>query len=114
MEDIGNVKLQILGEVRNTKSPFLIEVKSFKNEFLQSCAKHSPRKQVHANSMSEISGRFIPFKRANIVSKEQLRNKDKTISSLIDQLSKDSEVIQTTIINPKDNNLFPRKKIEKK
>ena len=38
--------------------------------------------------------------------REQLRNKDKIINSLINQLSKNSEVIQTPIINPQDKNLF--------
>ena len=41
-----------------------------------------------------------------MVSKEQLRNKDKIINSLITQLSKNSEVIQTPIINQQDKNLF--------
>ena len=35
MEDIGNLRLQILNELRNMKSSFLTEVKSFKNEFLE-------------------------------------------------------------------------------
>ena len=38
--------------------------------------------------------------------REQLRNKDKIINSLINQLSKNSEVIQSPIINPQDKNLF--------
>ena len=38
--------------------------------------------------------------------REQLRNKDKIINSLVNQLSKNSEVIQTPVINPQDKNLF--------
>ena len=38
--------------------------------------------------------------------REQLRNKDKMINSLVNQLSKISEVIQTPVINPQDKNLF--------
>ena len=37
----------LLEEFRNMKSSFLTEVKSFKNEFLQSCDKHSPSEQVN-------------------------------------------------------------------
>ena len=59
MEDIGNLRLQISEELRNMKSSVLTEVKSFKNEFLQSCVKHSPCEKVHGNSTSEISERFI-------------------------------------------------------
>ena len=42
MEDIENLTLQILEKFRNMKSLTLTEVKSFKNEFLQSCVKTSP------------------------------------------------------------------------
>ena len=59
MEDIGNLRLQILKEFRNMKSSFLTEVKSFKNEFLKSNVKHSLSEQVHENSTNEISERFI-------------------------------------------------------
>ena len=89
------------------KSSFLTEVNSFKNEFLQSCVKHSPSDQVHANSTSEVSQRFINHLEEQIsFLREQLRNKDKIINSLINQLSKHSVVIQTPIINPQDKNLF--------
>ena len=47
MEDNGKLRLQILEEFRSMKSSFLAEVKSFKNEFLQSCVKHSPSEQVN-------------------------------------------------------------------
>ena len=57
--------------------------------------------------MSEISERFINhFEEQITLLREQLRNKDKIINSLINQLSKNSEVIQTPIINPQDKNLF--------
>ena len=46
MKDIGNLRLPILEEFRNMKSLFLAEVKSFKNEFLQSCVKHSPSMEL--------------------------------------------------------------------
>ena len=59
MEDIGNLRLQILEEFSNMKSSFLTEVKSFKNDFLQSCVKHSASEQVNKNSTNEISERFI-------------------------------------------------------
>ena len=59
MEDIGNLRLQILEEFRNMKSSFLTEVKSFKKEFLQSYVKHSPSEKVHGNSTSEILEMFI-------------------------------------------------------
>ena len=59
MEDIGNVKLELFGEFRNMKSSFLTEVKSLKNEFLQTCVKHSPSEQVNVNSTNEILERFI-------------------------------------------------------
>ena len=110
MEDIGNLRLQILEEFRNIKRSFLTEVKSFKNEFLQLCVKHSPSEQVHGNSTSEISGRFINHLVEQIsFLREQRRNKDKIINSLTDQLSKNSEVIiQTPIINPQDKNLFAK------
>ena len=38
--------------------------------------------------------------------REKLRNKDKIINSIINWLSKNSEVIQTLVINPQDKNLF--------
>ena len=47
IEDNGNLRLQILEKFRSMKSSFLTEVKSFKNEFLQSCVKHSPSEQVN-------------------------------------------------------------------
>ena len=46
MKDIVNLRLQILEEFRNMKSSFLAEVKSFKNELLQSCVKHSPSMEL--------------------------------------------------------------------
>ena len=77
MEDIGNLRLQILEEFRNMKSSFLTEVKSFKNEFLQSCVEHSPSEKVHGNSTSEISERFMNHPEEQIsFLREQLRNKD--------------------------------------
>ena len=107
MEDIGNLRLQILEEFRNMKSSFLTEVKSFKKEFLQSYVKHSPSEKVHGNSTSEISEMFINYLEEEIwFLREQLRNKDKIINSIITQLSKNSEVIQTPIINQQDKNLF--------
>ena len=57
MEDIGNLRLQMLGEFRNMESSFLTEVKNFK--FLQSCVEHSPCEQVNENLTYEISERFI-------------------------------------------------------
>ena len=107
MEDIGNLRLQILEEFRNMKSSFLTEVKSFKNEFLQSRVKHSPSEKVHGNSTSEISERFINHLQERIsFLREQLRNKDKIINSLITQLPKNSGVIETPIINQQYKNLF--------
>ena len=101
MEDIRNLRLIILAEFRNMKRSFLTEVKSFKNKFLQSCVKHS--EQVQRSSSSEISERFINLLEEQIsFPREQLRNKDKIINSLINQLSKNSEVIHTLVINPQD------------
>ena len=89
------------------KSSFLTEVKSFKNEFLQSCVKHSLSQKVHGNLTSEISERFINHLEEQITFlREQPRNKDKIINSLITQLSKNSEVMQTPIINQQDKTLF--------
>ena len=59
MEDIGNLRQQILEEFWNITSSFFTEFKSFKNEFLQSCVKHSPSEQVNENSITEILERFI-------------------------------------------------------
>ena len=84
-------------------------VKSSKSEFLQSCIKHNPSGQVHGNSTSEILERFINHPEEQIsFLREQLTNKDKIINSLIDQLSKYSEVIHTPLINPEDKSLFPK------
>ena len=84
MEDIGNLRLQILEEFSNMKSSFLIEGKSFKNEFLQSFVKHSPSEQVYANPTSEILERFVNHLEEQILFlREQLRNKGKIINSLI-------------------------------
>ena len=103
MEDIGNLRLQILEEFRNMKRSFLTEVKSFQNEFLQSCVKHSPGKQINENSTNKISERFIKQLEEQIsFLREQLRNEDKIINSLINQLSKNSEVIQAPVINAQD------------
>ena len=89
------------------KSSFLTEVKSFKNEFLQSCLKHSPSKKIHGNLKSEISERFINHLEEQIsFLRELLTNKGKIINLLITQLSKNSEVIETPIINQQDKNLF--------
>ena len=41
MENIENLRLQIMEVFRNMKSSFLTEVKSLENEFLQSCVNHS-------------------------------------------------------------------------
>ena len=107
IEDTRNLRLKILEEFRNMKSSFFAEIKSFKNEFLQSCVKHSPSEQVHGNSTSEISEMFINLLEKQIsFLREQLKNKDKVINSLINQLLKNSEVIQTPVINPQDKNLF--------
>ena len=93
----------LLEEFRNMKSSFLTEVKSFKNEFLQSCFEHSPGEQVRENSMNKISERFLKHLEEQIsFLREQLRNKGKIINSLIKQLSKKSEVKQTPFINPQD------------
>ena len=93
----------LLEEFRNIKSSFLTEVKSFENEFLQSCFEHSPGEEVRENSMKEISERFINHLEEQIsFLKEQLRNKDKIVNSLINQLSKNSEVKQTPVVNPQD------------
>ena len=103
MENIGNLRLQILEKFRNMKISFLTEVKSFINELLQLCVKHSPSGQVHANPASEVSERFLNYLGEQIsFLREQLRNKDKVINSLINQLSKNSEVIQTPIINAQE------------
>ena len=103
MEDIENLRLQILEEFRNMNRSILTEVESFKNEFLQLCVKHSPSKQINENSTNEISERFIKQLEEQIsFLREQLRNEDKTINSLINQLSKNSEVIQTPVINTQD------------
>ena len=89
MEDVGNLWLQILEEFRNMKSLFLTEVKSFKNEFFQWCVKHSPSEQVCRNSTSEISERFINHLEEQILFlREQFRNIDNIINSLINHLSK--------------------------
>ena len=86
MEDIGNLRLQILEEFRYIKSSFLTEVKRFKNEFLQSCVKHSPSEQVNENLTNEIWKKFINQLEEQIsFLREQLRNKDKIINSLINQ-----------------------------
>ena len=62
------------------KISFLTEVKSFKNEFLQSYVKHSRSEEVHANSMDEISERFRNHLEEQIsFLREQLRNKGKII-----------------------------------
>ena len=109
MEDIGILRQQILEEFWNIKSLFFTEFKSFKNEFLQSCVKHSPSEQVNENSINEILERFIHQLEEQIsFLREQLWNKGKIINSLINQLSKNSEVIQTPVINPQD-----KKKIAK-
>ena len=85
------------------KRSFLTEVKSFQNEFLQSCVKHSPGKQINENSTNKISERFIKQLEEQIsFLREQLRNEDKIINSLINQLSKNSEVIQAPVINTQD------------
>ena len=71
--------------------------------FLQSCVEHSAREQVNENLTYEISERFINELVEQIsFLREQLRNKDKITNSLINQLSKNSEVIQTPVINPQD------------
>ena len=73
----------------------------------ESSVKHNLSEQVHENSTNEISERFINHLEQQIsFLKEQLRNKDKIINTLISQLSKNSEVIQTPVINPQDENLF--------
>ena len=59
MEDIGNLRLQILQEFKNMEILSLTEVKSFQNEVLQSCVKHSPSEQVNEILTNEISERFI-------------------------------------------------------
>ena len=107
MEDIGDLRLQMLEEFRNMKSLFLTEVKNFKNELLQSYVKHSPSEQVHGNSTSEISEWFIKHVEEQIsFLRGQLRNKDNIINSLKNQLSRNSEVIQTPIINPQNKDLL--------
>ena len=70
MKDIGNLRLQILEEFSNMKSSFLAEVS--KTSFYN----HSPNKQIHGSSTSEISEWFINHLEDQIsFLKEQLRNK---------------------------------------
>ena len=70
MKDIGNLRLQILEEFSNIKSSFLAEVS--KTSFYN----HSPNKQIHGSSTSEISEWFINHLEEQIsFLKEQLRNK---------------------------------------
>ena len=90
--------------------PFLTEVKSLKIEFLQPCVKHSPSEQVNVNSTNEISEMFIKqLEKQILFVRQQLTNKDKILNSLIIQLSKNSEVKLTPVINPQD-----KKKITEK
>ena len=70
MKDIGNLRLQILEEFSNMKSSLLAEVS--KTSFYN----HSPNKQIHGSSTSEISEWFINHLEEQIsFLKEQLRNK---------------------------------------
>ena len=70
MKDIGNLRLQILEEFSNIKSSFLAEVS--KTSFYN----HSPNKQIHGSSTSEISEWFTNHLEEQIsFLKEQLRNK---------------------------------------
>ena len=70
MKDMGNLRLQILEEFSNMKSSFLAEVS--KTSFYN----HSPNKQIHGSSTSEISEWFINHLEEQIsFLKEQLRNK---------------------------------------
>ena len=70
MKDIGNLRLQILEEFSNMKSSFLAEVS--KTSFYN----HSPNKQIHGSSTSEISEWFINHLEEQIsFLKEQFRNK---------------------------------------
>ena len=70
MKDIGNLRLQILEEFSNMKSSFLAEVS--KTSFYN----HSPNKQIHGSSTSEISEWFTNHLEEQIsFLKEQLRNK---------------------------------------
>ena len=70
MKDIGNLRLQILEEFSNMKSSFLAEVS--KTSFYN----HSPNKQIHGSSTSEISEWFINHLEEQLsFLKEQLRNK---------------------------------------
>ena len=92
-EDIGNLRLQILEEFRNMEKSFLAEVKASKTSFYNHVL-NSPSEQVHGNSTSEISERFVNHLEEQIsFLREQIRNKDKIINSSISQLSKQSEVI---------------------
>ena len=58
MEDIGNLRLQILEESSNMKSSFLTEVKRFKNDFLQSCVKGMLRRNVEHFLKSRVYERL--------------------------------------------------------
>ena len=70
MKDIGNLRLQILEEFSNMQSSFLAEVS--KTSFYN----HSPNKQIHGSSTSEISEWFTNHLEEQIsFLKEQLRNK---------------------------------------
>ena len=83
---------------------------SFLTEFLQSCVKHSPREQVRENSTNEISERFINQLEEQIsFLREQFRNKNKIINSLINLLSKNSEVTQTPVTVEKSNEIEKEK-----
>ena len=84
----------------------MTEVKSFKNKFLQSHVKHSPSKQVYENSTSEISERLINHLEEQISFLRFLSFLSFFINSLINQLSNNSEVIQTPVIDPQDENIF--------
>ena len=91
----------------------MTEFKSFKNDFLQSCVKHGPGERVHANTTSETAKRFINHLEDQILFlKGHLINKDKIISSLIDQLSKKQKTkTKTKKKQPrnKDTNYQPRR-----
>lgn len=86
-------------ELRNMKKSFLPGVKVLKNESLQNYDKDIPAEPSSERLLKSLKKKQILFL------KEELRNKNELISSLIDQLSKNSDNI---FIH--DNITYPVKK----
>ena len=86
-EELENLKTKLTEEFRNIKKSFFAEIKVLKNELLHDYDKDTP---------AEPSERLMnSLEKQALFLQKELRNKNKSINLLLDQLLKNSDIISS-------------------